>query len=150
VFCLRQINPCVGTLLLISLRLEGETMSDPLAPLVWTEGRYYDCTACHGESRRVGTDCPECGGTGWHPPHGIDPDVDCDDCGRPLWLHGRGPQWFEDIANGIVRCRFCLLKALKKRQPGTSPLLQLNYNSRREQKIDLAAFVDKGDGGSDS
>lgn len=112
-------------------------MADLLPTLRWTPIGLYDCPACLGESRRLKTDCPECGGTGWHPPT-REPDNACDDCGRPLWLGGRGPQWFEKTDS--VRCRFCLLQASKGRT--TVPGSTMRVHSDRN--IDLAAFVDGG------
>jgi len=138
---------------------------NPLPALHWNPLGSYDCAACIGESRRQGTDCPECGGTGWqHPdrPH----DTICRDCHRPLWFGGRGPQWFEHDLSGEVRCRFCLLRASKKRSSrviyktgkaghhgynlGSTEWLQgrsivLMNRSLREHEIDLATFVEKGD-----
>lgn len=111
-------------------------MSLPAMP--WKPLGTYDCSACYGESRRLETDCPECGGTGWHPPE-RHYDESCSDCRRPLWLGGRGPQWFEHEANGEARCRFCLLQAIRGRK-----IIAMGCGlDHREDRIDLAAFVER-------
>ncbi|MEE8551551.1 MAG: hypothetical protein V3T08_09900 [Gemmatimonadota bacterium] len=107
-------------------------MNNPLPPLHWKPTGTYDCPACRGESRRLGTDCPECGGTGWRPPR-CPHDATCDDCGRPLWLGGRGPQWFERDLGGEVMCRFCLVRRVKGRR-------RVNRAARHDT-IDLATFT---------
>ena len=123
-------------------------MGIPLPPLPWIDTHLYDCFACYGKSRHDGVDCPECGGTGWHPPIGVKPDERCDDCTRPLWRGGRGPQWFEHDLSGAKRCRFCLIRAAKNRGMLRS-VVQRIANRRLaepdEDAIDLATFVDKGD-----
>ena len=122
-------------------------MSIPLPSLQWSDMCLYDCFACYGKSRYDGVDCPPCGGTGWHPPIGRDPDEECDDCKRPLWRGGRGPQWFEHDLSGAKRCRFCLLRAAKKRgTPRRGGLPRLAEPD--EDHISLTTFVDKDDGGS--